>query len=47
MNKNLSTGLRIDKATLEKVDILAKKTCRTRSNMIRFIIEKYFESHAD
>lgn len=42
---NNFTALRIDEKTLEKVDELAKKNCRTRSNMIRFIIEKYIESH--
>lgn len=41
------TGLRIDNDILQKIDNLAKKTCRTRSNMIRFILQKYFESHTD
>lgn len=46
MAKNF-TAMRIDEETLKKVDNLAKKTCRSRSNMIRFIIEKYFESHEE
>lgn len=41
------TALRIDEETLNKIDTLAEKTCRTRSNMIRFILKKYIESHAE
>lgn len=44
MAKNF-TALRIDEKTLQKIDKIAEKNCRTRSNMIRFIIEKYLESH--
>lgn len=44
MAKNF-TALRIDEETLLKVDKIAEKSKRTRSNMIRFIIEKYFDSY--
>ncbi|QXN75154.1 hypothetical protein [Microvirus mar32] len=39
------TGIRIENDMLEKIDKIAEKNGRSRSNLIRFIIQKYVESH--
>lgn len=36
-------GIRMDKETIKKIDILAKNNGRNRSNQINFIIKKFLE----
>lgn len=36
-------GIRMDEETIKKIDILAEKNGRNRSNQINFIIKKFLE----
>lgn len=39
-------GIRMDDETIKKIDNIAEKNGRTRSNQINFIIKKFLEMQA-